>query len=52
MGVAMEALGKQRGTAVESGQGVTLPRSIGVMIAAFGALLCWGALIGIARAFS
>jgi len=28
---------------------LVLPRSIGVLITAFGALLCWGALIGIVQ---
>ena len=29
-----------------------LPRGIGVLIAAFGALLCWGALIGLVGAIN
>jgi hypothetical protein len=29
---------------------LVLPRSVGVMIAALGALMCWGALIGIIQA--
>jgi hypothetical protein len=48
----MKALHRHHETAVEPSTQLALPRSIGVMIAAFGALLCWGALIGIARAVS
>jgi hypothetical protein len=29
-----------------------LPRSVGVLVTAFGALLCWGALIGLVQAIS